>query len=118
MNSEFAENLREVFAEFGPIEIKSMFGCFGIFRDGLMFALVEDDVLYLKADKRTAASFEDRGLPSFEYEKGGKKVGMSYFQAPEEIFDEREVAKEWADLAFGAALRGQSAKTTSGRKGK
>ena len=118
MSSEFAENLREVFAEFGPIEIRGMFGGYGIFREGLMFALVADDVLYLKADKKNSASFRDRGLPPFEYEKRGKKVGLSYFQAPEEIFDERGVAKAWADSAFDAALRGKSAKAKSGRERK
>lgn len=114
-NSEFAENLREIFAELGPIEIKSMFGGYGVFREGLMFALVADDVLFLKADKKTAADFQDRGLPPFEYEQRGKKISMSYFQAPEEIFDETERAKEWADLAFGAALRGRSTKAKPGR---
>jgi DNA transformation protein and related proteins len=107
--SDFVDNLREVFTEFGPIEVKGMFGGYGLFRDGLMFALVADDVLYLKSDKGTAAMFHDRGLPAFEYEKGGKKISMSYFQAPEEVFDESNVAKEWADLAFGAALRAKNA---------
>ncbi len=36
-------------AGFGPVAVKRMFGGAGIYRDGLMFALVADDVLYLKA---------------------------------------------------------------------
>jgi DNA transformation protein len=30
---------------------------------------------------------------------------MSYYKAPEEIFDDREKAAEWAGLAYEAAVR-------------
>ena len=51
--SEFVEYLNEVFAEFGAIQSKKMFGGYGIYHDGVMFALVSDDTLYLKADETT-----------------------------------------------------------------
>ncbi|MBR9927142.1 MAG: TfoX/Sxy family protein, partial [Gammaproteobacteria bacterium] len=41
----------------------------------------------------------------FEYEKSGKRVKMTYYAAPEEIFEDPEHAKEWADRAYKAALR-------------
>lgn len=103
--SEFVGNLNDVFALFGGIEAKRMFGGYGIYHDGLMFALVADDVLYLKADENSSGSFAELGLPPFEFEKKGKTMQMSYYAAPEEIFDNLEKAKEWADRAYAAALR-------------
>ena len=103
--SEFVDNLQEVFVLFGPVQARRMFGCYGIFHDGLMFGLVADEVLYLKADDNSSAEFEKRGLDQFEYEKKSKKIKMSYYMAPEEIFDDPEEAKVWASLAFDAALR-------------
>ena len=82
-----------------------MFGGYGIYHDGLMFALVADDALYLKADDDSAESFTERGLPRFEYMKQGKPVKMSFYAAPEEIFDDPDAAKSWATLAVEAALR-------------
>lgn len=114
--SEFVANLNEVFVLFGQIEAKRMFGGYGIYHDRLMFALVVDDVLYLKADKTSAPSFDQLGLPRFEYEKSGKKMSMSYYAAPEDIFDEPEQAKEWAVRAYDAALRANTAKIVSGGK--
>ncbi|WP_201773504.1 TfoX/Sxy family protein [Marinobacter similis] len=73
-----------------------------------MFALVADDALYLKADDNTSGAFVELGLQQFEYEKKGKVMRMSYYAAPEEIFDDREQAREWADQAYGAALRQES----------
>jgi DNA transformation protein len=105
--SEFVDNLHEVFDLFGPISAKRMFGGYGIYHDGLMFGLVADDLLYLKADERSIDEFTERGLLPFEYDKKGKMVKMSYYAAPEEIFDDPEEAKEWAERAYDAALRGR-----------
>ena len=103
--SEFVNSLEEVFATFGPIRTRRMFGGYGVYRDDLMFGLVADDVLYLKADRQSADAFSGLGLARFEYEKNGKKVKMSYYAAPEAIFDDPEQARVWAARAFEAALR-------------
>lgn len=116
--SEFVENLQEVFAPFGAVSARRMFGGYGVYHDGLMFALVADDVLYLKADEESAGRFIERGLPAFEYDKGGKKMKMSYYTAPETIFDDPEIAKEWAVLAFEAALRAKKPTGKGKRKKK
>jgi DNA transformation protein len=108
--SEFVEYLHEVFEAFGPIRTKRMFGGYGVYRDELMFALVANDLLYLKADVESAAHFEERGLKPFEYVKNGKRMNMSYFLAPEEIFDDPDEAKLWASRAYEAALRSKRAK--------
>lgn len=111
--SEFVQNLNDVFALFGVIEAKRMFGGYGVYHAGFMFALVADDVLYLKADKVSAGSFVELGLQPFEYVKSGKKMQMSYYSAPEEIFDNPAEAKEWADCAYAAALRARKPKKQS-----
>jgi len=116
--SEFVANLSEVFALFGPVRAKRMFGGYGIYHADLMFGLVADDVLYLKADEKSVAAFARQGLQPFEYEKGNKTIKLSYHMAPEAIFDDPETAREWAVLAFEAALRCRKPKrkTTSKRK--
>lgn len=108
--SEFVEHLHSVFAEFGPITVRRMFGGYGLYHEGLMFALVADDVLYLKADQKSTADFIERNLAPFRYDKNGKQVQMSYYLAPEEIYDDVNVAKAWANRAFEAALRSSKPK--------
>lgn len=106
--SEFVDYLNEVFVKFGNIHDRKMFGGYGIYHDGVMFGLVADDVLYLKADEYTADYYKSRGLDQFEYDKGGKIVKMSYYLAPEEILDSPEDAAIWAKRAYEAALRVKS----------
>ncbi len=108
--SEYVEYLKDVFELFGPITVRKMFGGYGVYYDGLMFALVSDDALYLKADAENASWFEERGLPPFEYEKNGKRVTMSYRLAPDDIMDDRDEAAQWARRSFDAALRSHSPK--------
>ncbi len=103
--SEFLDNLQEVFSSFGPIHARRMFGGYGVFHHNLMFALVADDVLYLKADDESSGLFEQEKLRQFQYQKGPKVVKMSYYMAPEEIFDDPDKARLWAVRAFEAALR-------------
>lgn len=113
--NEFVEHLHEVFRDFGRISARRMFGGCGIYYDGVMFALVADDVLYLKADDSSSEHFASRGLARFQYNKGGKVVNVSYYEAPGEIFDEPEAAVEWARRAVDAALRAKSRPTGTTR---
>lgn len=113
--SEFVDNLNDVFALFGPVSAKRMFGGYGIYYRDLMFGLVVDEVLYLKADDSSVAEFVQHGSRPFEYEKNGKIMKMSYYTAPDEIYDDPEKAKEWAVRAFETALRGRKSKSKAGR---
>jgi DNA transformation protein len=106
--SEYVEHVTEVLEQFGAIRVRRMFGGYGVYHNGRMFGLIADDVLYLKADDESIKSFKDKGLAQFEYVKNGKPTKMSYFMAPEEIFDDADEANAWASLAYDAALRSRS----------
>ena len=106
-HSEFIEILKETFEEFALIDVRKMFGGYGIYHDGIMFGLVENNILYLKADETTQKHFESRGLSQFQYNRAGKVVKMSYYMAPEEIYDDREKTAVWARRAYEVALKRQ-----------
>lgn len=105
--SEFIAYLPEVFEQFGTINIRRMFGGYGIYHDGLMFALVAKETLYLKADVENAGFFEELGLAQFEYQRDGKIAKMAYYQAPAEFMEDREQADLWARRSYDAARRAQ-----------
>jgi DNA transformation protein len=108
--SEYVEYLKEVFREFGSVEPRRMFGGYGLFHKGLMFALVADDILYLKADEANSLHFTERELEQFSYEKQGRAFKMSYFMAPDDLFDDPEEAKIWAERSYAAAVRSKKPK--------
>ena len=107
---EFVSYVVDLMQSVGPVSAKGMFGGHGIFLDGLMFALVADSVLYLKADKEIIPQFEQKGLDAFSYGRQGKEFRMSYYQAPDEVLEDAEEMNVWANKAYGAALRAAAKK--------
>lgn len=116
--SAFADSLHDVFAALGPVQIRRMFGGYGVFHDGLMCALVIRDTLYLKCDAQTQPHFEAQGLEPFTYKRQGKRLPMSYRLAPETVFEDRADAALWSRRAFEAALRVANAKPVPAPKRK
>jgi DNA transformation protein and related proteins len=107
---EFVTYVVDLMQSIGPVRAKGMFGGHGIFLEGLMFGLIADSVLYLKANKETENEFKARGLEAFKYNKKGKEFKMSYYQAPEEALEDVEEMNSWANTAYGAALKAASKK--------
>jgi len=114
MNS-FCEYLPELFADFGSVSMRRMFGGTGVYHQGTLFAFVMDDVLYLRGDEQSAIHFLSRGLPRFEYARGGKKILLSYYRAPDEMLDDPSAAGIWARRAWESARRVVAARA-GGRK--
>ena len=115
-DSEFIAYLNELLDNFGNVSIKRMFGGHGVFRDGLMFGIVDDNVLFFKVDENNRSRFEENKLPQFTYIKQGKALKMSYYQAPEEVFDNEEEIIDWATGAFEAALKNAQNKNSKKKK--
>lgn len=117
VSASFTTYVKEVFAPFGAISVRKMFGGAGVYCDELFFAIIADDVVYLKVDDETRGEFKARGLEPFIFEmKDGRKGAMSYYNAPEGIFDEEHELKRWAELALGAAYRAARVKKKPKKK--
>jgi DNA transformation protein and related proteins len=105
------EDIRELFAAFGAVTVRRMFGGAGIYAEETMFALVHEGVIYLKVDPHNAPAFEPEGLAPFTYmTRGGKRGVMSYRRMPDRLYDDPDELAVWARAALAAARRGASVK--------
>ena len=116
VSAEFLEFISEQIEGFGHVDIKRMFGGAGVFREGLMFALVSEEALYFKVGDDNQGAFEEEGSEPFMYEKNGKSMAMGYWRLPERLYDDREEFSDWARRAFRAALTADRLKPKSKRK--
>ena len=71
------------------VRAKRMFGGVGLYADELFFALIDDDVLYLKVDDETRHDFEQRGLGPFQ-PFGEGSATMQYYPLPEDLLEDPE----------------------------
>ncbi len=108
--------LLDVLQPLGALSVRRMFGAAGVFCDGTMFAIIEDGLLFLKADATNRADFEAEGLSPFSYEtRDGRTVVMSYWRAPERLLDDADAMVAWAGKALGAAHRSGARSRPAGR---
>ena len=112
-----ADTIHEFFASFGAVQVRRMFGGAGLYADGVMFGLVADGQIYLKADATTAPDFEREGCGPFEYgTKTGKRAVMSYWRLPDRLYDDPDELARWARTALSIAQRNAAAKPKTPRK--
>jgi DNA transformation protein len=104
------ERIEELFAPFGPVAVKRMFGGHGIWVHGFHIALEQDGDIYLKADGTTAPKFEAAGSTPFVYETSKKSVTVSYWRLVDSALEDEDELREWANLALAAAQRAQMKK--------
>jgi DNA transformation protein len=105
-SESFAEFLCEQLAPLGRVTMRRMFGKTGVFCDGLMFAMVTDDTLYFRVDDLNRATFrEAESSPPLNYAKKGRTIDLSFWRAPERLWDEPDELVAWARTAMGAARR-------------
>lgn len=115
----FAEFLREELAPLGRVTMRRMFGKTGVFCDGVMFGMVTDNMLYLRVDDSNRVAFKEaESFPPLNYEKGGQLIDLSFWRAPERLFDEPDDLVEWARAALAAASRVAAKRTAPRRKSK
>jgi DNA transformation protein and related proteins len=113
VSAAYKDFLKDLLSEFGPVSIRNMFSGAGIYADGVMFAILVDDTLYLKADEISARAFVDEGKGPFTYRpKGRTPVAMSYWEVPDRLLDDPDELVTWARRAHAVAL---AAKAKTGR---
>jgi DNA transformation protein and related proteins len=105
-SDSFAEFLREQLAPLGHITMRRMFGKTGVFCDGVMFGMVTDNTLYFRVDDANRSAFQEAASsPPLNYRKKGDTIDLSFWRAPERLFDEPDEFVAWARIALAAARR-------------
>jgi DNA transformation protein len=110
-HSDFVTNVLDLLQPWGGVSARRMFGGHGLYRQGVMFALISDDVLYLKVDSSTRPAFEWAGMGPFAYDAKARSVTIrSYYEAPPDLFDDADLMRLWAGKALDTALRARQAR--------
>ena len=116
VGTDFTDWLQDLFADFGPVGVRPMFGGHGLYRDGLIFGIAIDEAVYLKVDATTQARFEAAGCAPYVYTGQRAPITMSYWSVPAEAMDSPQAMRPWAALAWEAAQRKAATKPVRRRR--
>src|SRR5574338_950384 len=108
MADGFHDYVKELFVGLGRVEIKRMFGGAGGYSGGLMFLLLADDTIHIKADEALKAELKAEGSGPFVWEpqsgpRKGEKVDLGYWRLPDSALDDPDEAAMWGMTALAVA---------------
>ncbi|PPD02862.1 MAG: competence protein TfoX [Methylocystis sp.] len=97
--------IEELFAPFAAVSVKRMFGGHGVYADGLFFGIEAGGEIYLKADRHSAAWFQEAGSRPFVYQGKDRPITISYWSLPDQALEDADELVRWAKFALEAARR-------------
>jgi DNA transformation protein len=98
-----SERLVHTLSGLGKVYSRKMFGGYGIFESGAMFALITSEgKTHFKVDQSNRKRFEDSGAEQY-----GK---MPYFEVPQNVLKNEQELNEWARDSMDIAHTSKSKK--------
>ena len=91
----------------GPIVTKRMFGGVGIYSGDIFFAIIDNDILYLKVDDTTREDFERAGSRPFR-PYGDDRESMGYYNVPASVLEDADALAAWGRKAIAVAAAKKS----------
>jgi DNA transformation protein len=101
-DSKFIEKIIGLLSPLGEIKSRPMFGGFGIFSEGNMFALISGSTLFFKVDDTNRDVYSQAG--SHQYKP------MPYFEVPSEVLNNADTLKKWAESSISIASKSKTGK--------
>ena len=103
--------LLDCFNEIEGITFRKMFGGFGLYQHGVIFAIVPDERIFFKVDESNKADFVKFGMEPFTYPmKDGTSSTLSYWQLPDEILDDKFQLNIWVAKAVKVSINSKMKK--------
>ncbi|MBL6786356.1 MAG: TfoX/Sxy family protein [PS1 clade bacterium] len=121
VSDEYKSFVAELFEPLGTVQIRHMFGGAGVYYRDVMFALISNETLYLKADDVNRLMFEAADTNPFLFKpktgkNAGKSVALSFWELPEELLDDPDALLDWLNASVDAAFRSKARTRKKPRK--
>jgi len=99
VSNDFLEYILDQLSHWGDVTSRRLFGGAGLYRDGKIFALLSDNIMYLKVDETNTEKYVKSGSSPFKPFPNRPTI-MSYFEVPPDILEDSEKLIEWAKEAL------------------
>ena len=101
VSDEFVDYIVDQLSGWGDVSVRRMFGGAGLYRQGAMFAVIADDVAYLKVDDSNRDDFLQAGSAPFEpYPDKIKTTIRTYFEIPADVLENPDELARWAERSW------------------
>ena len=105
--------VHDLLSQIRGITSRAMFGGYGIYKNGKIFAIIADGELYFKVGDSNKADYQKHDSKPFVYDAHGKQMEMSYWQLPQEIMDNKDKVAIWVEKSLAVAKESKKRKKSS-----
>ena len=91
-DKEYLNFVMDLLSPLDGISSRAMFGGFGIYHEGDMFALITNTGLHFKVNETNLAAYREAGSKQFK--------PMPYYEVPADILEDTTKLLEWAEISI------------------
>ena len=99
---------KEYLSPLGEIGCRSLFGGYSLTVENVVFAMVSEGELYLRACEQTEVYFVKQASPPLLYNKRGRTIELNYYRVDEGLWGDREKLVQLSMDALFSARREKS----------
>lgn len=99
---------QEYLAPLGDIGYRSQFGGYSLTIRSVVFAMVSEGELYLRACEESETYFVNKAAPSLIFNKRGRPIVLNYYQVDEELWQDLNKLIQFSSYALINARREKS----------
>jgi DNA transformation protein len=115
VSSDYLQYVTEQLRGLARVSTRRMFGCIGLYSDGVFFGIVDNDTLFFKVDDASRDAYVSRGMAAFRPYKDKPDVSLTYYEVPADVLEDGEQLIAWARQAVTAAIATAAAKRPKAR---
>lgn len=104
MSEHLFEYMQDVLKSQGKLSTKRLFSGKAVYLNGIIFAIIFNEIIYLKVDETLSKELVSQSLKPFTYQRKDKTIALSYVEAPGDIYDDEEAALYWFKRTYQTTL--------------
>lgn len=105
--------IKRLTPHYANLTSRSMFGGYGLCQKGVMFALINDEKLYLRADTQSEALYQEKEMSQFFYRNRSYPIGLNYYHVHNSIWEDEVILLHLIKVTIDAAHRDNKIKTNT-----
>ena len=109
-HDSFVDFVMEQLRLLGDVDVRRLFGGYGLYDQGVFFGIISSARLYFKTNDDTCTAYVERGMQPFR--PNPRQTLKTYYEVPVEILEDEQALAVWARQAI-SCQRSQIKSTSS-----
>ncbi|MAU14519.1 MAG: competence protein TfoX [Muricauda sp.] len=99
ISTDYLDFVLDQLSNWRTVRPKKMFGCIGLYAEGVIFGVIAKETVFLKVDDTNKKHYIEAGSESLKLFKNNTTV-PSYYEVPIDILENAEQFTTWAEQSL------------------